>query len=116
MESVFVNSKFETKCFGFFWPDRDVKSMDKYWNGDWWTSEEETGGDGNVEDPCGRGGGFAKGKHPGGVFLFKTVLGKRQLDVCTSSLCLLVGFGSFTSKLANVIRASGRNMLSANSL
>ena len=36
------------------------------------TGEEEPGGDGGVEDFCGRGEvEFARGKTPGGVVLFK---------------------------------------------
>ena len=47
------------------------------------TSEEELGGDGGVENPCEGGGGFAKGKHPGGVVLFKTVR-------CLRIMCLFM--------------------------
>ena len=37
-----------------------------------WTGEEEPGGDGGVEDFCGRGEvEFARGKNPRGVVLFK---------------------------------------------
>ena len=44
------------------------------------TGEEEPRGDGGVEDHGGRGGRFARRKHPGGVVLFKN-----SLSMCRES-------------------------------
>ena len=44
------------------------------------TGEEEPRGEGGVEDHGGRGGWFARRKHPGGVVLFKN-----SLSMCRES-------------------------------
>ena len=69
-------------------------------------------GDGGVEDFCGRGEDeFARGKHPGGMVLFKKKLWedvreKWKWDVCRSFICFFSRIWFLTSKLANVIRAT----------
>ena len=74
-------------------------------------------GDGGVEDFCGRGEEeFARGKRPGGAVLLKTLRGcSRKVKVrCLQIICLFMSrIWFFTSKIANVIRATSRNMLSA---
>ena len=66
----------ETKGYGDWWESLLQCPCKRVQTG-WHRPARRSSGEGGVEDYCGRRGQFARGKHPGGVILFKnSVLGK----------------------------------------